>query len=84
MSCSTPEINKVFPSIHVYLCLLYKGKFIKQNLKPVFINLAVYSKAIIFTCEITINNFACAIISFISARNPYKNLSLYNKVILKI
>ena len=33
ISCSTREINKVFPSIHVFLCLLYKGKsFYKQIL----------------------------------------------------
>ena len=25
--CSTGKINKVFPSIHVFLCLLYKGKY---------------------------------------------------------
>ena len=24
-SCSTREINLVFPSIHVFFCLLYKG-----------------------------------------------------------
>ena len=32
----------------------------------------VDKKAIIFTCEIIINNLTCEIISFISARNPYK------------
>ena len=26
ISCSTREINMVFPSTYVFLCLLYKGK----------------------------------------------------------
>ena len=37
-------------------------------------NLAAGGEAVIFTFEITINNFTCAITNFISARNPYKTL----------
>ena len=29
ISCSTREINLVFPSIHVFFCLLYKGQSLK-------------------------------------------------------
>ena len=36
--------------------------------------LVIVWKAIIFTCEIIINDLACEIIIFISARNPYKAL----------
>jgi hypothetical protein len=72
-ACSTREINLVFPSTHVFFCLLYKGHSLKSD--------NFYRKAIIFTCEIIINNLTCEIISFISARNLYKALyTLYNKI----
>jgi hypothetical protein len=63
---STQEINLVFPSTHVFFCLLYKGQSLKND--------KFYRKAIIFTFEIIINNLTCEIISFISfisARNLY-------------
>jgi hypothetical protein len=31
ISCSTREINLVFPSIHVFFCLLYKGQSLKSD-----------------------------------------------------
>ena len=67
--CSTREINLVFPSTHVFFCLLYKGQSVKSD--------NFYRKAIIFTCEIIMNNLTCEIITFISARNLYKSTILY-------
>jgi hypothetical protein len=46
MSCLTREINLVFPSIHVFFCLLHKGQSLESD--------NFYRKAIIFTCEIII------------------------------
>jgi hypothetical protein len=74
-SCSTREINLVFllrtkhPCI---FCLLHKGKSLKSG--NFYRKLSDKWKAIIFTCEIIINNLTCEIISFISARNFYKAL----------
>ena len=31
ISCSTREINLVFPSTHVFFCLLYKQNSVKNN-----------------------------------------------------
>ena len=31
MSCSTQEINLVFPTTHVFFCLLYKGQSLKSD-----------------------------------------------------
>ena len=31
ISCSTREINLVFPSTHVFFCLLYKGQSLKSD-----------------------------------------------------
>ena len=65
-------INMVFPlSIHLFSCLLYKGKYFETKY---FKNLTVGGNAIIFICRITIYNFTCAIISFISAQNSYKTI----------
>jgi hypothetical protein len=49
ISCSTREINLVFPSIHVFFCLysFWKAKFLQKSDNW---------KAIIFTCKIIINN----------------------------
>jgi hypothetical protein len=30
-NCSTREINLVFPSTHVFFCLLYKQNLVKNN-----------------------------------------------------
>ena len=46
--------------------------FFSNEIKYHFRKLGDWLKAIIFTCEITMNNFTCAIIGFISVRNPYK------------
>ena len=42
MSCSTREINVVYPSFHVFFCLLYKGqsfqtKYIENQLQMVYL-----------------------------------------------
>ena len=66
--------------VRVFYVYYIKKRLFKQNKVPIFINLAVGWTTIIFTCEITINNFTCAIISFISVRNPYKHrYTLYSK-----
>jgi hypothetical protein len=44
-------------------CLLYKGQSLKSDN---FYRKAIIGKAIIFTCEIIIDNLTCEIISFIS------------------
>ena len=31
ISCSTREINMVFPSTHVFFCLLHKGQSLKSD-----------------------------------------------------
>jgi hypothetical protein len=67
----TRETNLVFPSTHVFFCLLYKGQSLKSDN---FYRKAIIGKAIIFTCEIIINILTCEIITFISARNLYKAL----------
>jgi hypothetical protein len=64
ISCSTREVNLVFPGTHVFLCLLYKGQSMKSEK---FLQKSDNWKAIIFTCEIIINNLTCEIITFISA-----------------
>jgi hypothetical protein len=67
----TREINLVFPSTHVFFCLLYKGQSLKSD---IFYRKAIIEKPIIFTCEIIMNNLACETITFISARNLRKAL----------
>ena len=68
----------VFPSIHVILRLLYKEKSSqKKNKIPIFINLVVGCEAIIFTREITTNNFTCAIISFYQCPKFLQDTILY-------
>ena len=65
----------------MYFYVYYiKESLFKQNNISVVINLAVDCKAIIFACEITINNFTCAIISVLSVPEiPIKHNTLYNK-----
>jgi hypothetical protein len=83
ISCSTFEINLVFPSIHVFFCLLYKGQCLKSN------NILQKSdnwKAIIFTCEIIINNltYMCRDYKFYmqcSKSGFIEHYILYNNII---
>jgi hypothetical protein len=57
----------------IFLFIIYRTFFEKRY----FLQKSDNWKAIIFTCEIIINNLTCEIISFISARNLYESTILY-------
>ena len=67
--------------MYFYVYYIKESHFTHAKLITRFHKLSGWLQSDIFTCEITINNFTCAIISFSVPEIPIKHYTLYKKLI---